>query len=933
MRLNRLAPITAFLALTVESSARAESADVRLLPGDRGAFGAWLVAGPYPIPKASAASGGLAYVPPGVDEATLSPRAGSLVGVAKWKLAFDSSGVVDVNKALASWNTKDQIAYAGAVLRVKRSGTYVCLFGTDDGSVLFLDGKPLFSRDEVRPMRNDDDFVRVALSAGDHPLVLKLRQRDEAWVFKARCVDETFSPTADLALVLPGTSTADADALSKKMVRTTLERGAFDTANFVYRPSLRVRFPGGYPSERTADLRIVIEKAKAPFFDAKAGSLSFVAGVANEFTVALPPLPADATDDPYLFSFGVNDETSKQALPRQAASERALVRARKALTLLDAQKSVNEASVASIRFLIERFSRLLENGDTDVSALQEEAKELDALSLDIESGRDPYETRTGVMRRALPSPLDGGTTEFGLYVPKSYSADSARAFPLVVALHGLNGMPMAMLRAFFGQDDPSKESPVKDRHMVPFADADAFVVAPFAYGNSMYRDLGEDDVMRVVDWVKRTYRIDANRVSVTGISMGGIGAAVFPFRFPDVFSASAPLCGYHSYLLRQDMQHRAIRPWERFLAEERSNVEWAMNGSLLPLYIVHGQRDLPVANSGVLIDAYEKLKYSVKHEHPDLGHNVWQSTYGNPETLKWLLAKARPPAPKEIRFRTAHARYGKSFWVTVDALAKPDAWGEVSAKLVSSNRIAAQTSGIRAMHFDRVPQLLESSSAVRVSLDGTELAFDPSETISAHFSSRWEKGPEPTSSPRKGGAMAGPFRDIFHQPIVFVYGASDPKQTNVNRDVANGFATIRGGMSQKYPILSDAEFLAKRESFDRVHSLFLVGNAQSNALVREFESSFPIRVTGETITAGSVVHRGQELGAAFIRPHPKDPSRYVVVVEGVDALGTLRALSLPELMPDFMIYDRGVAGARGQQVLGSATARSAGFFTNDWALP
>ena len=60
--------------------------------------------------------------------------------------------------------------------------------------------------------------------------------------------------------------------------------------------------------------------------------------------------------------------------------------------------------------------------------------------------------------------------------------------------------------------------------------------------------------------------------------MGGIGAASIPFRHPDRFAAAMPLCGYHSYFVRRDITGRPMRPWERVLAEERSNVVWAHNG-------------------------------------------------------------------------------------------------------------------------------------------------------------------------------------------------------------------------------------------------------------------------------------------------------------------------------------------------------------------
>ena len=45
-------------------------------------------------------------------------------------------------------------------------------------------------------------------------------------------------------------------------------------------------------------------------------------------------------------------------------------------------------------------------------------------------------------------------------------------------------------------------------------------------------------------------------------------------------------------------------------------------------------------NSGVLIERYEKLNFSIKHEHPDSGHNVWQETY---EDLKGKIVARTDP--------------------------------------------------------------------------------------------------------------------------------------------------------------------------------------------------------------------------------------------------------------------------------------------------
>ena len=85
-------------------------------------------------------------------------------------------------------------------------------------------------------------------------------------------------------------------------------------------------------------------------------------------------------------------------------------------------------------------------------------------------------------------------------------------------------------------------------------------------------------------------------------------------------------------------------------------------------------------------------------------------------------------------------------------------------------------------------------------------------------------------------------------------------------------------------------------------------------------------IAGQQIT-------GREVGAAYIYPNPLRPDRYVVVVAGADVAGTLRATSLPELLPDFVVWDADLAPARGQVLLGAAALRAGGLFKSDWSLP
>ena len=197
----------------------------------------------------------------------------------------------------------------------------------------------------------------------------------------------------------------------------------------------------------------------------------------------------------------------------------------------------------------------------------------------------------------------------------------------------------------------------------------------------------------------------------------------------------------------------------------------------------------------------------------------------------------------------------------------------------------------------------------------------------------WTPGMASHPGPFKHGDLTGPIRDAYRAPLLFVYGTDDPSQTRANEEVARAWALEGSGIAVRYPVMTDADFVARGEPLDNDRALFLVGNARSNRLVRALEPDLPIRVEGGAVFVGGERVEGRELGAAFVRPNPRRPDRYLVVVEGVDAAGTWRSLSLPSLLPDFVIYDQELAPSRGQMLLGAGSVRAAGFFANDWSLP
>ncbi len=114
-------------------------------------------------------------------------------------------------------------------------------------------------------------------------------------------------------------------------------------------------------------------------------------------------------------------------------------------------------------------------------------------------------------------------------------------------------------------------------------------------------------------------RVDADRVYLTGLSMGGYGTWDWAIQSPDRFAAIAPICGGGN-----PDKVRAIRS--------------------MPVWVFHGAKDptVPIAESEKMVKALKKAGSNVKFTvYPEAGHDSWTETYNNPELYKWFLSHKR----------------------------------------------------------------------------------------------------------------------------------------------------------------------------------------------------------------------------------------------------------------------------------------------------
>ena len=124
----------------------------------------------------------------------------------------------------------------------------------------------------------------------------------------------------------------------------------------------------------------------------------------------------------------------------------------------------------------------------------------------------------------------------------------------------------------------------------------------------------------LLDEVIEKYAVDANRVCVTGISMGGFGTWNLATTYPEYLAAAVPVAGGGNVKLAQRMAH-------------------------LPIWVFHGAKDQAVNIKGDqdMVKALREYGSDVKFTvYPDADHRgTCVLAYNTQELYDWILKQRR----------------------------------------------------------------------------------------------------------------------------------------------------------------------------------------------------------------------------------------------------------------------------------------------------
>lgn len=213
--------------------------------------------------------------------------------------------------------------------------------------------------------------------------------------------------------------------------------------------------------------------------------------------------------------------------------------------------------------------------------------------------------------------VQGTRTIYRVYVPP----DVAGPLPVILFLHGAGESGTdGLAQTTVGLGPALQRNPVA-----------ALCVFPQASRGYGWRGFNLAAAVAALDEVEREYDVDRERITVTGISMGGYGAWLLALQSPERFSAIVPVCGGLDGTARLTHEQAAAR-----LAH-------------LPHWVFHGEADniIPVEESRVMVDALRAAGADVRYtEYPRVRHNSWDRAYAEPELFPWLTRATRKSAPQ-----------------------------------------------------------------------------------------------------------------------------------------------------------------------------------------------------------------------------------------------------------------------------------------------
>lgn len=569
------------------------------------------------------------------------------------------------------------------------------------------------------------------------------------------------------------------------------------------------------------------------------------------------------------------------------------------------------------------------------------------------AGQPIWHHQNGLVVRGYISRIDQTVQPYGVVIPETY--DFRRSVPTRcdIWFHG-RGETLSEVNFIFERMKTAGR----------YTPDHTIVLHPYGRYSNAFKFAGEVDVLESLKDVQRHYRIDEDRISVRGFSMGGAACWQFAVHYSDRWFAANPGAGFSEtpeFLKFFQKENLNPTPWETALWNMYDCNRWAGNLQHCPTIAYSGEKDIQKQAADVMEAALQKRGIRLRHIiGANMGHTIDDASKQIIEQGMASLAKAgRHGMPDRIHFETSTLKYNRMHWLTVDGMvehwkpakvnAAPESAGSVTY-VVNTENVSALSLHFPAGTFPpsstdknggayrltaRITSRDDEGASDRnqaIVIPGDGPFSDGSAHLQAHLNSQgiWVGGARP-SGLRKRHNLQGPIDDAFMDSFVFV------RPTGQARDEAVGkwaeAELQRAIVHWRRHFRGDARVVNDTDVSDeqiRSANLVLWGDPGSNRVMARIQNDLPIQWQQENIKAGKRLFARPQQALIMIYPNPLNPDRYVVLNSSFTFrdyayLNNARQVSM---LPDWAVID--LETPPGNVWPGEVMA--AGFFDESWQV-
>lgn len=551
------------------------------------------------------------------------------------------------------------------------------------------------------------------------------------------------------------------------------------------------------------------------------------------------------------------------------------------------------------------------------------------------AGVDPFRDERGFVIRAYRSRTSTELQPYSVYVPASYTPDDDPR-PMLVGLHGGASNHALYLGVALGNGIPWNQYRTRHRDLfVPQWQTESFVVAVEGMGHAMYRWMAERDIHDVIKDVSVHYAIDQDRITLNGLSNGGVGCygvgSRNAWRFNSVVCASSSP-SWILYSVQPD-----LTPVDVHLMSAYGALEQADNLTNTALEFFHGRKDPGVMRFAYTQTFAQRLRELhipfTFHDLENKGHDLIDIVHARGALEARLAKLRRDRSPHEIRLVSHDLRAARQHWLGLRGFERYGVQARAHAR-VDGDRVEIETHNATELLL-QLPDVPGEGDERRFVIDGDALTMRLGALgLVRRVSGRWRAHDDSrdTQGLRKVPGLAGPLTDAYFDPTVYVYGTRDPasraKLQEAARFAARGWPLWLYGF--RAPVMAEDEVT---DEILRTRNVVLFGTLATSSLLARAAPDLPIRVEERAIVLRDRRLRAPDVGVRMIVPNPLGGRyRYLVVQTGNSVAAVEAGNRLPDFVPDYVVYDGRSTESRPRLAFGRQAPLEYGFFDAWWHL-